>query len=123
MQKASLCFFLAALAGGCAETVSAEKFLYMYRRGASPGHIEDGWYAEYTGQDDGYHYLKVQHSTLDRGAGQVLLYGGFREEILRSPEVVKWFLTPAYGKTVVEINLPPELQKVVEKWWGTSGGP
>ena len=86
MNKAiPLLLLLAAMGGGCAETVTAEKFLYMYRRSAAPGHMEDGWYADYKGKDDRYHYLKVQYSTVDRGAGQVLLYGGFREEILRCP--------------------------------------
>ena len=85
MPKACPWVLLAAIAGGCAETVSAEKFLYMYRRSASPGHMEDGWYADYKGKDDRYHYLKVQYSTLDRGADQVFRYGGFREDVLRCP--------------------------------------
>jgi hypothetical protein len=85
MRRICLWVLLAAFAGGCAETVSAEKFLYMYRRSAPPGHMEEGWYADYTGWDDQYHYLKVQSWTLDRGAAQVFRYGAYREEIFRCP--------------------------------------
>ena len=85
MIKAMPLLVLAVLAGGCAETVTAQKFLYMYRRGASPGHMEEGWYADHTGRDDKYHYQKVQYSTMDRGADQILRYGAFREDILRCP--------------------------------------
>lgn len=70
-------------AGGCAQTVGPERFLYVYRRTAAPGHIEEGWRADYTGKDRQYHYLEVRHSTLNRGAGAMLLYGPFRDETLR----------------------------------------
>jgi hypothetical protein len=65
--------------------VSAEKFLYLYRRSASPGHMEEGGYSRYTGKDLQYHYLNVQTSTLEHGAQQVLLYGAYRDQIFRCP--------------------------------------
>jgi hypothetical protein len=57
----------------------------MYRLSAPPGLMEQGWDAQYTEHDDKYQYLKVQYSTIDRGAEQVLKYGAYREEILRCP--------------------------------------
>jgi len=85
MKPTAICVLLLALAGGCAQTVSPEKFLYMYRLSAPPGLMEQGWDAQYTGHDDKYRYLKVQYSTLDRGAEELLKYGAYREEILRCP--------------------------------------
>jgi hypothetical protein len=76
---------LAVIAGGCAQTVSAEKFLTLYRLSAPPGHMEEGWEARYTGRDADYHYLEVRHSTANRGADQLLLYGASRDEIYRCP--------------------------------------
>ncbi|HUT62278.1 MAG TPA: hypothetical protein VNA25_30945 [Phycisphaerae bacterium] len=84
MQRILAPILLAVLwAGGCAQTVSAERFLYVYRLSAPPGHDEEGWRANYTGRDEQYHYLEVRHSTLKRGAGAMLLYGGYRDETLR----------------------------------------
>lgn len=66
-------------------TVDAEEFLYTYRRNAPPGRSELSWYATYTGRDEDYHYLEVQKSNFPRGEGEVILFGGFREERLRCP--------------------------------------
>jgi membrane protease subunit HflK len=40
-----------------------------------------------------------------------------REEILQSPTVVKWFLDPAQGKTVITVNTPPEINRELGKTW------
>lgn len=39
-----------------------------------------------------------------------------REEILQSPTIVKWYLNPGQGKTVVQINTPPEITKEIAAW-------
>lgn len=85
MRKAKIAILLAMLVGGCAQTVTGEKFLSLYRRSAAPGHMEEGGYSRYTGKDAQYHYLNVQNSTLDHGAEQVLLYGAYRDETFRCP--------------------------------------
>jgi hypothetical protein len=38
-----------------------------------------------------------------------------REEILQAPTVVKWFLTPGEGKTLLQINTPPDITKEIER--------
>ena len=38
-----------------------------------------------------------------------------REEILQKPAVIKWFIHPSQGRTVILINTPPELNKEVDK--------
>jgi hypothetical protein len=86
MRKAKFLILLAGfagLAGGCAQTISAEKFLYLYRRSASPGHMDEGGFSRYAGKDTQYHYLNVQTSTLGHGAEQVLMYGAYRDETFR----------------------------------------
>jgi membrane protease subunit HflK len=40
-----------------------------------------------------------------------------REEILQSPTVVKWFLNPDQGKTVIMVNTPPEINKMIGQEW------
>ena len=85
MRKAKLLILLAVFAGGCAETVSPEKFLYLYRRSSSPGHMDEGGFSRYTGKDLQYHYLNVQTSTLEHGAEQVLMYGAYRDQTFRCP--------------------------------------
>lgn len=87
MKPTAVWVLLVALVGGCAQTVSPEKFLYTYRLSAPPGGMEQGWEAQYKGHDERYHYLNVHYSTLDRGAEQLLLYGAYREEVLRCPVV------------------------------------
>jgi hypothetical protein len=88
MRKAKFLILLAGfagLAGGCTQTVSAERFLYLYRRSASPGHMDEGGFSRYTGKDLQYHYLNVQTSTLEHGAEQVLMYGAYRDQTFRCP--------------------------------------
>ena len=54
-----------------------------------------------------------------------------RARMLDSPAVVKWYLSPGSGKTVVQINTPPEIEKELlrrrlqadkDRQQGSSGG-
>lgn len=86
MKRTSLsALTLLLLAGGCIETVSAEKFLYLYRRSAPPGTLEArGWYVRYY-KDAQYHFLDVRYSTLDSSAMELIMWGGFHDETVRCP--------------------------------------
>lgn len=39
-----------------------------------------------------------------------------RAMILDSPTVVKWYISPGTGKTIIQINTPPEINKQLLRW-------
>jgi hypothetical protein len=69
--------------GGCARTVGPEQFLYLYRRAGGPTYNREGVRTRYTGTDGAYHYLDLRESSFGRGAGHLLLHGGYRDQTLR----------------------------------------
>jgi modulator of FtsH protease HflK len=46
-----------------------------------------------------------------------------KQEMLQSPGVVKWFITPGEGKTLLQINTPPEILKSIQQWYLRSFAP
>ncbi len=54
-------------------------------------------------------YLKAPQYTLDS------LWAQSRQEILSLPGLVKWMLSPRDGRTVIQINTPPEVTKNLQK--------
>lgn len=54
-------------------------------------------------------YLKAPQYTLDS------LWAQSRQEILSLPGLVKWMISPQQGRTVIQINTPPEVTKDLQK--------
>jgi hypothetical protein len=72
------------LLASCAKTVPPEEFLTAYR--LSGGFSSSGdWQARYTGKDDQYHYIEIRTRTVDRDPVNLILYGPFKDEIIRCP--------------------------------------
>lgn len=87
MIKTFLSLFLGiSLAGGCAPTVTTDDavtFLRLQLMQAPPGLSDSGWSAEYAGQQDGYHLMKVHWSNFMTPA--MIWEGAFHEETRRCP--------------------------------------